>query len=61
LGEANLAVHVHRSEAMTKKKGLYHNIRERQASGEKMREKGDKLAPSEADFKNAAKTVKKKK
>ena len=51
---------------MTKKKGLYENINDKRdrikrGSGEKMREKGDKLAPSDEDFKNAAKTVKKKK
>jgi hypothetical protein len=46
---------------MTKKKGLYQNIHDKRARGEKMREKGDKLAPSDEDFKNAAKTVKKKK
>ena len=45
---------------------LYDNINEKkkrikQGSGEKMRKKGDKGAPTEQDFKNAAKTAKKKK
>jgi len=48
---------------MTKKKGLYENINDKRdrikrGSGEKMREKGDKLAPSEENFKDAAKTAK---
>jgi hypothetical protein len=46
---------------MTKKKGLYQNIHDKRARGEKMRDKGDEGAPSDEDFKNAAKTVKKKK
>lgn len=51
---------------MAKKKGLYDNINAKRdrienGSGEKMREKGDKDAPTEQDFKNAAKTAKKKK
>jgi len=43
---------------VTKKKGLYENIHDKRARGEKMREKGDKGAPSDEDFKNAAKTAK---
>ena len=49
-----------------KKKGLYANIaakKKRIAAGskEKMRKKGSKGAPSDSDFKAAAKTAKKKK
>jgi hypothetical protein len=39
--------------------GLYDNIHAKRKSGETMRSKGDKGAPSEQDFKNAAKTAKK--
>ncbi|MBU13635.1 MAG: hypothetical protein CMQ14_00940 [Gammaproteobacteria bacterium] len=39
---------------------LYRNIAKRRASGKKMRKKGDPGAPSDQDFKNAAKTAKKK-
>lgn len=51
---------------MTKKKGLYENIhakRERIKAGscEKMRKAGSKGAPSAKDFKDSAKTAKKKK
>ena len=51
---------------MAKKPGLYANIhakRERIAagSGEKMRKVGTKGAPTAKDFKQAAKTAKKKK
>lgn len=51
---------------MTKKKGLYDNINAKKqrienGSGEKMRKKGDEGAPTDKDFKNAAKTAKKKK
>lgn len=47
------------------KKGLYDNIhakrkRIKAGSGEKMRKPGSKGAPSAKDFKNAAKTAKKK-
>ena len=41
------------------KRGLYANIHARKASGKKMRNKGDKGAPSEKDFKDSAKTAKK--
>ena len=49
-----------------KKKGLYANIaakrrRIKAGSGETMRKKGSKGAPSDANFKAAAKTAKKKK
>lgn len=42
---------------------LYENIRNKQnriknGSGERMRKKGEKGAPSDTDFKNAAKTAK---
>lgn len=45
---------------------LYKNINNKkkriaEGSGEKMREKGDDGAPTEQDFKNAAKTAKKPK
>ncbi len=45
---------------------LYDNInakkkRIKEGSGEKMRKKGDEGAPTDQDFKNAAKTAKKKK
>jgi len=48
------------------KQGLYANIAEKRArikagSGEKMRKVGSKGAPTEAAFKAAAKTAKKKK
>lgn len=51
---------------MAKKPGLYENInakRERikTGSGEKMRKPGSKGAPSARDFKESAKTAKKKK
>ena len=43
-----------------KKPGLYENIRKRRAAGKKPRKPSSKLAPSAQDFKNAAKTAKKK-
>jgi len=48
------------------KKGLYYNIaakrrRIKAGSGEKMRKVGSKGAPSAQDFKESAKTAKKKK
>ena len=51
---------------MTAKKGLYANIRAKRArtkagSGERMRKVGSKGAPTAANFRAAAKTVKKKK
>ena len=42
------------------KRGLYTNIHNRRASGKKMRKKGDKGAPTDAAFKRAKKTAKKK-
>ena len=42
------------------KKGLYANIHAKRKSGKKMRKKGDKGAPTDKDFYNAAKTAKKK-
>ena len=44
-----------------KKPGLYENIRKRRAAGKKPRKKGAKGAPTDQDFRNAAKTAKKKK
>tara|TARA_R100001443_G_scaffold9297_1_gene18872 strand:+ start:1346 stop:1693 length:348 start_codon:yes stop_codon:yes gene_type:complete len=41
------------------KPGLYANIHAKRARGEKMRDKGDKGAPSEQDFIDSAKTAKK--
>jgi hypothetical protein len=50
---------------MMKKPGLYANINAKQkrmaaGSGEKMNKVGSKAAPSARDFKNSAKTAKKK-
>jgi hypothetical protein len=50
---------------MMKKPGLYANINAKQkrmaaGSGEKMNKVGSKAAPSARDFKNSAKTSKKK-
>ena len=45
----------------TKKKGLYANIHAKRKRGETMRKKGAKGAPTAKDFKNAAKTAKKRK
>ena len=41
-------------------KGLYANIHARRKAGKKMRKKGDKGAPTDAAFKQAAKTTKKR-
>ena len=41
-------------------KGLYANIHARRKSGKPMRKKGAKGAPTDAAFKRAAKTAKKK-
>ncbi len=51
---------------MATKKGLYYNIAQKRkriaaGSGEKMRKVGSKGAPSAQDFKESAKTAKKKK
>ena len=51
---------------MATKKGLYYNIAQKRrriaaGSGEKMRKVGSKGAPSAKDFRDAAKTAKKKK
>ena len=43
------------------KKGLYANINATKKAGKKMRKKGDKGAPTDAAFKRAAKTAKKRK
>jgi hypothetical protein len=43
------------------KKGLYANIHAKRKRGEKMRKAGDVGAPAAKDFKNAAKTAKKRK
>ena len=41
------------------KKGLYANIHAKRKSGRKMKKKGQKGAPTDQDFINAAKTAKK--
>tara|TARA_R110000787_G_scaffold54756_1_gene127090 strand:- start:12 stop:260 length:249 start_codon:yes stop_codon:yes gene_type:complete len=41
-------------------KGLYYNINKKRKEGKTMRKKGEKGAPSEKDFKDAAKTAKMK-
>lgn len=41
-------------------KGLYANINAKKKAGKKMRQAGDKAAPTAKDFKRAAKTAKKK-
>ena len=46
---------------MKKKPGLYANIAAKRKAGKKPRKVGAKGAPTAKDFKNAAKTVKKKK
>jgi len=46
---------------MSKKPGLYANIHAKRKRGEKMRKPGEEGAPSAQDFKDAAKTAKKKK
>ena len=46
---------------MPAKKGLYANIHARRKSGKPMRKKGQKGAPTDAAFKAAAKTAKRKK
>ena len=46
---------------MSKKPGLYANIHAKRKRGEKMRAPGEEGAPSAQDFKDAAKTAKKKK
>lgn len=45
---------------MAKKKGLYANIHAKRKRGAKMRKKGQKGAPTDKDWYNAAKTAKKK-
>ena len=42
------------------KRGLYANIHAKRRRGERMRKKGEKGAPSDQDFKDAAKTAKKR-
>ena len=42
------------------RKGLYANIHAKRKRGEKMRKKGAKGAPTAANFKRAAQTVRKK-
>ena len=44
-----------------KKRGLYDNINAKRKAGKKPRRKGAKGAPTDQDFKNAAKTAKKRK
>lgn len=52
--------------SVAERKGLYANIQAKrkriaEGSGERMNKPGSKEAPSDKDFKNAAKTAKKKK
>ena len=42
------------------KRGLYANIHAKRKRGERMRKNGDPGAPSDQDFKDAAKTAKKR-
>lgn len=42
------------------KRGLYANIHAKRKRGERMRKKGDPGAPSDQDFKDSAKTAKKR-
>ena len=46
---------------MAPKKGLYYYINERRKAGKKPRPKGHPKAPTDRDFKNAAKTAKPRK
>ena len=46
---------------MPAKRGLYANINAKRKAGKAMRKKGAKGAPTAQDFKNAAKTAKKRK
>lgn len=46
---------------MPAKRGLYANINAKRKAGKKMRKPGAKGAPTAQDFKNAAKTAKKRK
>ena len=46
---------------MATKPGLYANIHAKRKRGDKMRKPGDKGAPTAQAFKDAAKTVKKRK
>ena len=45
----------------TKKRGLYANINAKRKAGKAPRKKGAKGAPSDADFRRAKKTAKKRK
>ena len=45
---------------MAKRPGLYANIHAKRKRGERMRKKGAKGAPTAANFKRAAQTVRKK-
>ena len=45
---------------MPAKRGLYANINAKSKAGKTMRKKGARGAPTEQDFKNAAKTAKKR-
>jgi len=54
-----VAVSIQRWVSNMSKPGLYANIHAKRARGEKMRDKGDKGAPSEQDFIDSAKTAKK--
>ena len=45
---------------MAKRPGLYANIHAKRKSGRRMKKRGDKGAPTAANFRRAAQTVKKK-
>ena len=49
-----------RIEGMAAKRGLYANINAKRKAGKKPRKPGQKGAPTAQDFKNAAKTAKKR-
>ncbi len=54
-------VSAHQWAQVTMRKGLYANIHAKRKRGEKMRKKGAKGAPTAANFRRAAMTVRKKK
>lgn len=59
LNQADKADKVKKEEKLDEKgKGLYYNINKKRKEGRPMRKKGEKGAPSEDDFKSAAKTAK---
>ena len=60
-GANNVRTHEERKEEiLMPRKGLYANIHAKRKRGEKMRKKGAKGAPTDAAFRKAKKTAKKK-